>query len=840
MAAQLDEGEPGELEDLPEIVPELPGAPPGWKLPQPADSWNPNRPIKADKLEPEFTAIDNPGNWDPYTFQPTFLKTAGGRYFGHQLPTGAMPVPVNQETSTRSHSGWEFHYQGWKRTDADPPAFRDGATRDNLFPESRKGSLDKDLLIKLGLTPDRMKDDSDRPDALFFYQLLLPICDPAQSGVVNDPRKGFYTEVAVMSNSYAITDCRIGPDYGHSFGLTHAAELLRWDGVTVMDGVRGGSKGAILRRFDCNKENTAYCPHITRAFTKQRWLMLKRVYKLCYNDKAKKKGEPGYDPAYKYDFIFNTIISNVNAITKYACQDLCGDETTYAHEGYGEKDTALVKRILNKPGVTRGGQVVLVCDVDRIRPRAYLHRHKCHAKDFNLEGPNEVKHLLDRLEPLCIENILAPGRGIFKSKPHITFDNFFSGEDIATHAANRGFGMTTTLRRDRMPKPVPNIFFHVKKTNPKDRRVKVAKFLNPIVAVKKVNDESLLQLTSFQSTSSCNFLSVNAYNACGLYAATKERGRTNNGSKRKWAIEMNDARQLYLATYGVIDAIDHLIKNCNMSYRSWKYWHAAMIRAKAFAVVISYDIYLEAAEGKLHPSWKVDKPVSFFVFRERLSIQMLNYAAAARIYPGDHNFRMATQQHKERRPGPASPLMSSPPPARKRMRDDQTVASLLTTEHYEEGRELRLCGDISNLCEHINTKATLPKKNTRVCFVCGNGCHEMCAMCDKVLHYSFTQPGMKVPCFFAYHNSAFFGLARDDWKITGAKKKQYTLPDEDRLQQHAEAMRQLEAKANAKRAQKHNNSNASLADSNSGNNNNEQQQSPQEAVLQGVSESAAI
>jgi hypothetical protein len=99
---------------------------------------------------------------------------------------------------------------------------------------------------------------------------------------------------------------------------------------------------------------------------------------------------------------------------------------------------------------------------------------------------------------------------------------------------------------------------------------------------------------------------------------------------------------------------------------------------------------------------------------------------------------------------------------------------------------------------------------------------------------------MKVPCFFAYHNSAFFGLIRDDWKITGAKKKQYTLPDEERLQQHAEAMRQLEAKANAKRAQKHNNSNASLADSNSGNNNNDQQQSPQEGVLQGVSESAAI
>jgi hypothetical protein len=32
MAAELNEGEPGELEDLPDIVPELPGALSGWKL----------------------------------------------------------------------------------------------------------------------------------------------------------------------------------------------------------------------------------------------------------------------------------------------------------------------------------------------------------------------------------------------------------------------------------------------------------------------------------------------------------------------------------------------------------------------------------------------------------------------------------------------------------------------------------------------------------------------------------------------------------------------------------------------------------------------------------------
>ena len=50
-----------------------------------------------------------------------------------------------------------------------------------------------------------------------------------------------------------------------------------------------------------------------------------------------------------------------------------------------------------------GRSLLSDCDVDRIRSRAYLHRHKCHVKDFKYQGPNEVKHLLDRLDPLCID-----------------------------------------------------------------------------------------------------------------------------------------------------------------------------------------------------------------------------------------------------------------------------------------------------------------------------------------------------------------------------------------------------------------------------------------------------
>jgi len=50
-----------------------------------------------------------------------------------------------------------------------------------------------------------------------------------------------------------------------------------------------------------------------------------------------------------------------------------------------------------------------------------------------------------------------------------------------------------------------------------------------------------------------------------------------------------------------------------------------MNHAKALAIVTAYDMYLECCEGKLNPDWKVDKPVDFHLFRERLGTQMLKY-----------------------------------------------------------------------------------------------------------------------------------------------------------------------------------------------------------------------
>ena len=401
------------------------------------------------------------------------------------------------------------------------------------------------------------------PDSLFFYQLVLPVhqIDNKKenvSPIKDDPRQSFYVPVSSWSNLYAVGELELGSGYGHQYRNVTADELLRWDGVLVMDGVRGGSDGAILRRFDKRESNTAYDETIDSAFTKSRWLEIKRV--------VKKRGEEGYDPAYKYDYVFNTVVHNTNCLTLYASLDLVGDESSYAHQGHGETDTGLVSLIRNKPSVSKGMQTVIVSDVEYIRPRAYLHRHRMNKKfdGLSYEGPNEVRLIWEeQLSQLLKPDNTLIGRAIFSQKPHITWDNYFSGQPIMEYAAEQGFGVTSTISRDHLPRGVPTKYWCKAKTAT-TKRSKHARYENPIFAVKRIG-QSVATVTSFQSTSSCNIASVNALNECSRYCATKERGRRQH--KRRWGIEMNEARELYLKTYGTIDKMDHLIKNCNMKYR---------------------------------------------------------------------------------------------------------------------------------------------------------------------------------------------------------------------------------------------------------------------------------
>ena len=134
-----------------------------------------------------------------------------------------------------------------------------------------------------------------------------------------------------------------------------------------------GSVGEMYRRW---VDGSNYDEVITDSINHSWWLQMKRTVELNMNSTCPKRGELGYDPAYRFYFIFKKLVHNVNCISKHAESDQCGDETTWGHGGFGEVDSGLVGRIMGKPGVSKGGQIVMVSDVNRMGPCAYLHQNK--------------------------------------------------------------------------------------------------------------------------------------------------------------------------------------------------------------------------------------------------------------------------------------------------------------------------------------------------------------------------------------------------------------------------------------------------------------------------------
>jgi hypothetical protein len=69
----------------------------------------------------------------------------------------------------------------------------------------------------MGLTRQRIVEG----DALFFFQLLVPIIAPSESGIKDDPRMGYYKDVARHTNMYAFGMKNRGGTQNHVFPPTH-------------------------------------------------------------------------------------------------------------------------------------------------------------------------------------------------------------------------------------------------------------------------------------------------------------------------------------------------------------------------------------------------------------------------------------------------------------------------------------------------------------------------------------------------------------------------------------------------------------------------------------------
>ncbi len=105
-------------------------------------------------------------------------------------------------------------------------------------------------------------------------------------------------------------------------------------------------------------------------------------------------------------------------------------------------------------------------------------------------------------------------------------------------------------------------------------------------------DNIIICHISFQSTGGAN--SVNALSSLELYVREQNKGRGNQ--KRIWGIEMNEARETYHKNYSAVNKIQQMLLQWNVTYESWRWWHAPTRHAKAIAMSMAYSLCLQCAK----------------------------------------------------------------------------------------------------------------------------------------------------------------------------------------------------------------------------------------------------
>lgn len=216
-----------------------------------------------------------------------------------------------------------------------------------------------------------------------------------------------------------------------------------------------------------------------------------------------------------------------------------------------------------------------------------------------------------------------------------------------------------------------------------------------------------------------------------------------------------------------------------------------MLHAKAMAIVVAYDMYLECSEGKLDNDWELldnkgkHSPVSFHVFRETLARQMLQYNPKHKKYLGDDKFRANTVVSKNKRA--RSPL---PPPPQ----EDGTIACTdagITPAALKRHGSRRLCGFLGDVTEHFEACQTMEDKSKKLtCVYCGKLTYQKCTLCNVAVHkHSKDGPS----CFFRFHDTGCFGLARSDFKITNKKQKDWSHPTMAEIKANEAQMKRLSA-----------------------------------------------
>eukprot|EP00536_Pseudo-nitzschia_multiseries_P009689 jgi/Psemu1/24006/gm1.24006_g len=151
---------------------------------------------------------------------------------------------------------------------------------------------------------------------------------------------------------------------------------------------------------------------------------------------------------------------------------------------------------------------------------------------------------------------------LWSSPHHLTADNFFNGDSILDWMGGLGFGMIGTAAQNMLPKTVEDKCFHKENVSSASgkRSLHVARICNPITMIKEVP-------------------------ACAA------AGRFTKGA----------------------------ISRSNIGYKSWKYYHAPIIDAKALAVLTAFDMYQEPIDDKAYPVDTLLRDVTQSSTKQRLA-----------------------------------------------------------------------------------------------------------------------------------------------------------------------------------------------------------------------------
>ena len=202
--------------------------------------------------------------------------------------------------------------------------------------------------------------------------------------------------------------------------------------------------------------------------------------------------------------------------------------------------------------------------------------------------------------------------------------------------------------------------------------------------------------------------SVNALSSVGLYVCERNKDRSNQ--KRSWGIEANEAREMYLKIYSAVDKIDLMLLGWDVSYCSWKWWHAPTRHAKAIAMGMAYNFYAQCSEGGVDPNWKVT-PISAQKFRQKLSSQMANYKASDLMYPRDEKMHGVTHKNKQRRGMNEAATIKC----------KDNIMRVSYEQYFLEktpkrGKKTRLCVNNMQLFkEHVNSMKKVHKSTCQMC-----------------------------------------------------------------------------------------------------------------------------